>query len=118
MFWYDLKLWKNFKMKHKILQNLCTFKNSYFSIFDYKKNWHIEAIINTICKKFQKVSFENSFLGKHVFWEKDPKKDNSPKCKVNTLVRYMVFGPFNLKIILNYKRIYIIYTIKCNHKFK
>jgi hypothetical protein len=28
------------------------------------------------------------FLGK-----KDPKKDNNPKCKVNTLTRYMSFGP-------------------------
>jgi hypothetical protein len=28
------------------------------------------------------------FLGK-----KDHKKDNSPKCKVNTLARYMSFGP-------------------------
>ncbi len=42
---------------------------------------------------FQKNSFEISFLGKHVFWEKDPKKNNSPKCKVNTLARYMSFGP-------------------------
>jgi len=28
------------------------------------------------------------------FEKKDPKKDNSPKCKVNTLVRYMSFGPY------------------------
>ncbi len=34
---------------------------------------------------------ENMFFGK-----KDPKKDNSPKCKVNTLAHYMLFGPFGL----------------------
>jgi hypothetical protein len=27
------------------------------------------------------------------FGEKDPKKDNSPKCKVSTLAHYMSFGP-------------------------
>jgi hypothetical protein len=59
-----------------------------------KKIWHIGATINTIYKKFQNISFENSSLGKHVFWEKDPKKDNSPKCKINTLIHYMSFGPF------------------------
>ncbi len=29
--------------------------------------------------------------------KKDPKKDNSHKCKVNTLARYMSFGPFSTK---------------------
>jgi hypothetical protein len=27
------------------------------------------------------------------FWENDPKKDNSLKCKVNTSAHYMSFGP-------------------------
>jgi hypothetical protein len=27
--------------------------------------------------------------------EKTPKKDNNPKCKVNTLACYMLFGPNN-----------------------
>jgi hypothetical protein len=38
---------------------------------------------------------ENMFFGK-----KDPKKDNSPKCEVITLVHYMLFGPFWFVIIL------------------
>jgi hypothetical protein len=37
-------------------------------------------------KKFQNISFENPFYENMFFWQKDPKKDNSPKCKVNTLV--------------------------------
>jgi hypothetical protein len=41
MFLYDLKLWKNFKMKHKIWQHFCTFKNFYFSKFDSKKTYDI-----------------------------------------------------------------------------
>jgi len=39
-----------------------------------KKIWHLGATINTIYKKFQTISFENSSLVKHVFWEKGPKK--------------------------------------------
>ncbi len=31
------------------------------------------------------------------FWQKDPQKDNSPKCKVNTLTCYMSFGPLSTK---------------------
>jgi hypothetical protein len=52
-----------------------------------------DITINTIYKKFQNISFENSSWGKHFFGKKDPKKDNSPKCKINTLDRYMSFGP-------------------------
>jgi len=74
MFWYDLKLWYIFKTKHKIWQNLCTFKILYFSKFDCKKTWHIGATINTIYKKVQNISFENFSLEKHVFWEKWLKK--------------------------------------------
>jgi hypothetical protein len=37
-----------------------------------------------------KIHFEENMF----FGEKNPKKDNSPKCKVNTLVGYMSFGPF------------------------
>jgi hypothetical protein len=61
-------------MKQKNWQNLCTFKKNYFSKFDCKKTWHIGATINTIYKKFQNISFENSSLGKYVFWEKGPQK--------------------------------------------
>jgi hypothetical protein len=45
-----------------------------------KKEQHIGATINTIYTKFQNISFENSSLGKHVFWKKkDPKKDINAK---------------------------------------
>jgi hypothetical protein len=80
-------------MKHKIWQNLCTFKNSYFSKFDCKKKMTYWGTVNTIYKIFQNISFENSSWRKHVFWEKDPRKDNSHQCKVNTLACYMSFGP-------------------------
>jgi hypothetical protein len=39
-----------------------------------KKKWHIGANTNTMYKKFQNISFENSSLGKHVFWEKRSQK--------------------------------------------
>jgi hypothetical protein len=52
-----------------------------------EKKWHIGAPLDTINKKFQKVSFENSSSWKHVFLTKGPQKDNSLKCKVNTLAR-------------------------------
>jgi len=74
MFWCDLKLWKIFKTKHKLWQNLCIFRKTYFSKFDCKKKGYIGAIINTIYKKFQNNSFEISSLGKHGFWEKGPQK--------------------------------------------
>jgi len=48
-------------------QNLCTFKNSYFSKFDCKKTHDILGTINTIYKTFQNISLENSSLRKHVF---------------------------------------------------
>jgi hypothetical protein len=49
-------------------------------------------------KKIQFFSFENSSLQKTCFfWQKDPKKDNSHECKVNTLARYMSFGPLSTK---------------------
>jgi hypothetical protein len=58
-----------------------------------KKKRHFGATINTIYKKFQNISFENSFQGKHVsFAKKDPKKNNTPKCKVNILAHCMSFG--------------------------
>jgi hypothetical protein len=49
---------------------------------------------------FQKNSFENSSLGIFFWGKEDPKKDNSPKCKVNTLDCYMLFGP--LKVFYNH----------------
>jgi hypothetical protein len=72
-------------MKHKIWQNLYIFKKQLFKI-DYENIWHIGATINTINKKFQKVSFENPLYGNMFFWQKDPKRDNNPKRKINTLV--------------------------------
>ncbi len=40
-----------------------------------KKKRHIGATINTIYKKFQNISFENSSQGKHVFFcKKGPQK--------------------------------------------
>ncbi len=41
---------------------------------------------------FQNISFENLSLWKRFFEQKDPKKENSPKCKVNTLACSMSFG--------------------------
>jgi len=37
-----------------------------------KNIWNIGATINTIYKKFQNISFENSFWGKHVFGKQRP----------------------------------------------
>jgi len=76
---------------------ICAFSKLYFSKFDCKKKWHIGEIINKIYKRFQNISFENSSLGNLFFGNKDPKKDNSPKCKLKTLVCYMLFGPNNDK---------------------
>jgi hypothetical protein len=45
-----------------------------FSNFIVKKKWHIGVAINTIYNFFKKNSFENSSLGKLVFWEKKPQK--------------------------------------------
>jgi hypothetical protein len=36
------------------------------------------------------------------FGKKDPEKDNSPKCKVNKLTCYMLFGPIFQHGILTY----------------
>jgi hypothetical protein len=33
--------------------------------------------------------------------KKDPKKENSPKCKVNTLASYISFGPLHLSLLHN-----------------
>ncbi len=80
----------------------------YFSKFDYKNTYHIlGSLINTINKKFQNISFENSSLGKHVFWENDLIKDNGPKCKVNTLACYISFGPLSLNNTKCTKKKYI-----------
>jgi hypothetical protein len=49
--------------------------------------WHI---IDAINKKIKKNSFENSSLW-ILFKQKDPKKDNVFKCKVNKLAHYILF---------------------------
>jgi hypothetical protein len=52
-----------------------------------KTKWHIGAPINKIKKSHSGIFhlkiplYENMF-----FWQKDPKKDNNLKCKVNTLI--------------------------------
>jgi len=51
------------------------------------KKRYIGATINIINKKFQNILFEKSSLWNMVLWQKDPQKDNSFKCKVNTLTR-------------------------------
>jgi hypothetical protein len=91
MIWnYD----KYSKWNTKNLTKSVHFQNSYFFKFDCKQTYDIlGATINTINKKFQNISFENSSLWKHVFWQNDPKKDNSLKCKINTLACYMSFAP-------------------------
>ncbi len=92
MVWFEI--WQNFKMKHKIWQNLCISKTHISLNLIVKEKWHIGATINTIYKNFQNISFENSSIGKHVsLGKKNSKKDNSIKCKVNTLICYMLFGP-------------------------
>jgi hypothetical protein len=54
---------------------ICTFSKIYLSPnLIVKEKWHIGEIINTIYKRFQNISFENSSLGKHGFWEKGPQK--------------------------------------------
>jgi hypothetical protein len=59
-------------------QNLAKYmhfqKFVFMQIWLLKTIWHIGATINTMYKKFQNISFENSSLGKHVFWEKGPQK--------------------------------------------
>jgi len=84
-----------FKMKHKIWQNLCTFKNSYFSNFDCKKTYDILGQLQIQYIKSFKTFHLKIPLKENMFFEKkDPKKDNSLKCKVNTLASYMSFGPY------------------------
>jgi len=58
-------------MKHKI----CALSRIHISPnLILKKNKKIGATINTIYKRFPRFSFENSFLEKHVFWEKGLQK--------------------------------------------
>jgi hypothetical protein len=48
------------------------------------------------------------------FGKKDPKKDNSPKCKVNTLACYMSFEP-NTKELWRKKMVQL--NIECEHQW-
>jgi hypothetical protein len=48
------------------------------------------------------------------FGKKDPKKDNSPSYKVNTLACYMLFGPMK-SIYFSYKQLG--YLLNYNHHF-
>jgi hypothetical protein len=89
MFWYDLKLWQIFKVKHKIWKILCTFNISPNLIV--KKHMTYWGNYKYNIYKFSKHFIWKFLLKKTCFFGKnDPKKDNSPKCKANTLVRYML----------------------------
>ncbi len=88
-------------MKHKIWQNLCTFKNLYFSKFDCKKTYDIlRKVLIQYIKSFKTFHLKIP-LEKNMFFEK---KDNCPSYKANTLVRYMSFGPMK-SIYLFYKQL-------------
>ncbi len=71
---------------------------------------------NKIYEKFQNISFENSYWRNQFYEQKDSKKDNSLKCKVNTLTHYMSFGPsysnnqfnYNIKLFNSPKKWIII----------
>ncbi len=73
----------NFSKWNTKSYKICTFSriHIYTKLIAKKKKKHIGAHINKINKKFQNISLENSFLWKHDFWQKDPKMDNSLKCK-------------------------------------
>jgi hypothetical protein len=76
--WFEIVI--NFQDETK---NLAKFihLNFYLFIQNWLKNiWNIGETINT-----QNISFGNSSLWRNCFWQKDPKKDNSPKCKVKKL---------------------------------
>jgi hypothetical protein len=56
---------------------------------------------------------KNMFFGKN-----DPKKDNNPKCKVNTLIHYMSFGPTSRLVYLGTSTILKFYeNLSCTNKF-
>jgi hypothetical protein len=80
------------KWNTKSSKILYTFKKSYlFKIYCWKK-WHNGEPINTMNNFFQNISSEDLSLCKKKFGQKDSKKENSPKCKVNTLACSMLFG--------------------------
>jgi hypothetical protein len=56
-------------MKHKIcaLSKICIYPNLIIKKIDILGQLQINL-------KIQNISFENSSLGKHVFWEKGPQK--------------------------------------------
>jgi hypothetical protein len=61
-------------MKHKIWQNLYTFKKNKNYSKIIQKSGHISATINTINKKFQKISFEIPLYKNMIFLAKGPQK--------------------------------------------
>jgi hypothetical protein len=77
--WFEIMT--NFQDEAQNLTKFVHFQKFVFLQILFLKNiWHIGETINTIYKKFQNISFENSSWGKHGFWGKGPQKDNSPKC--------------------------------------
>ncbi len=78
MVWFEIMT--NFQNKTQNLAKFVHFQKSIFIQIWLQTNiQHIGATIDTINKKFQNISFENSFIWKHVFSAKDPQKNNSPK---------------------------------------
>jgi hypothetical protein len=80
------KIWNcdNFSRWNTKFGKIYTLKKiSIYSKLIVRKKWHIGGTINTTNNFFQIFHLKIPF---DVFiWQKDPKKDNSPKSKVNTL---------------------------------
>jgi hypothetical protein len=84
-----------FSKQHTKFGKICALqKIIYIQIRLWIKIWQIGATINTTNKKSQNISLENSFLVKTFLGQKDFKKDNSSKCKVNhwLIIRHLNFG--------------------------
>ncbi len=62
---------------------MCTFKNSYFSKFDCKKIDDMSGQLQIeYIKSFKTFNLKKILYGNMFFGEKNPKKDNNPKCKI------------------------------------
>jgi len=72
MFWW-FEIMKIFQNETQNLAKFVHFQKSIFIQIWLQTNiWHIGATINTINKKFENISFENSSIWKHVFLTKEP----------------------------------------------
>jgi len=71
--WFEIMT--NFQNETKNIAKFVHFQKKLVSPNLIVKKWHIGATINKIDKKIQNISFENSFLRKHVFrGKKTPKR--------------------------------------------